>query len=1607
MRKRIWLLAFVAVLGLLVIARDALVTKAAEVYVLKKMTSQGWTFENVQREKNTLHIKKLSYQNPSSSTFVEEAHVAFHLSLIPLQIHPTVNISKLLIDITNASSSDDSMLGLLLALGDRRLDLKLSIGEGEVRGVLENPFGFSFTPGAEKREIGTLQIQDLEKKAFLSTHLRWEKDSLVSQLEIEKGSASDLITLASFMQVDALKGWSQGEGEVSASIKTKFHPKKGLEEMEGKLDLEDISFFHPEIGGHVLSKSLKGTLLFSPKGPKDKNLSFWKRVDLFLTFEDTSFGLQQKDFAFGVSDVLGEMRLTPDDDPYLKMGGKVLSNKQEIPFEVEGKGQLLEKRAFWLETKVDFFLPKKEPHLFISYAQNETGESSLQIECKEIAQEVFNILTLSFPYFHLPECSMLAGEFAGNFTGSFKQGLAKTLTLSEFKSKGLALTSANYVLKNSSEIAFSGSLEQGKLVSLEADVSKVDFDAQNKELVRSLSGKLSIASGAIVTSSLEGFYQGIWGSAQVLDSSAPDLVHIECKAPSSDLMQKIWKGSSTKDQASVTRFTADVSNLDGKAHGACLIKLISSSGVEEEIDLQLSLNKEISRKVSDLLTGFDFSSLRGFFKTDRLSSDTSSLWIKPFLGALTLEGYLSGEGEFDRKKLSVDVFGASFNLSDGSWDVSAKLGSDAQKAHITYDYKEGLWKGTIPVDLLHVQNSKLHLEAKVQNSLLFFEGDQLWTDHLEADAFGSKLLGTLLINKSGVHLASKSFEGDLLTLTPVVARYYPQVSSLGLKGTFSVDDHSCVLEGKKQGDLWVWDWKASIGLKDLACNFGKVGKIHQGRVRLEANSLGDFKCRDIQGYYALGKSGCPFALSDIGWSSSSGAGIDFSLLAKDPKREWAYVQGKVEKQKGGVVVSLSPHCHLLGLVMDIAPFMITEKYAVSPLKVSSSIKLEQLPSYFTMWKEMGISIPQMSFLEGYLGTVGLQAVYDLQKSAWKASLKSSEIATSQNVIGKASCLLTGDAKQIKIESCEIGSASIAGSLDFQGSEWVIPSLSVEWDEGRCQIKGKYYPLSSKLIIPTFSASFASKELGTTQVQGVFEGTYLGESSSFQGKGSSRVLASLPASIGIGVESTKDIPFVFDSKRGMQIEKSQWELTSLKGNKQRLGKFATKTLTYVTAEKRVTLQGGALTLSKDSYKLLQTTSAFADILKDIQIDQEIDLQGEVDIAPKHRKMTATLNNGKYKIKGMPFELKQTKLQLDQDDFYMSCQTKCQDEPLLLNLQMKLGALPTACLLIKDHPEQKGMAIGLKKSLKDGWFCDGIQGSCKGISLQVQKTGSSYDVQMTADLTQVPALLPKPWAASMKKWSLGPGYSFKGSLALNPKQPFQIQSLKGDLLGNNFEFLGKTFSSLSAKVDFSANKGRIHSVKLEDDLANLSIKTIDLAFNPEIKSWDISAPLIYVKDFAPALFIKGRKERGVEIKNLGIYDLKGVLSKVESFEAKGALFFSSFEKKEFSFWDAPLNLMKDWGLDPGILTPVTGEADFVLRHGCFYFTALRNVYSDGQRSQFYLAEGSDASYLALDGSWHVDLSMKQNVVWKVTEDLVLSIRGTVDKPKYSFKSSKKSR
>jgi hypothetical protein len=95
-----------------------------------------------------------------------------------------------------------------------------------------------------------------------------------------------------------------------------------------------------------------------------------------------------------------------------------------------------------------------------------------------------------------------------------------------------------------------------------------------------------------------------------------------------------------------------------------------------------------------------------------------------------------------------------------------------------------------------------------------------------------------------------------------------------------------------------------------------------------------------------------------------------------------------------------------------------------------------------------------------------------------------------------------------------------------------------------------------------------------------------------------------------------------------------------------------------------------------------------------------------------------------------------------------------------------------------------------------------------------------------------------------------------------------------------------------------------------------------------------------------------------------------------------------------------LLKDLGLDPGLLTPVSGELSCELFDGKWRITELKNTYSEERRSQFYL-HPEEESYMDMDGNLHVNIKVKQETTLKIAEPFTFIVRGNVEKPRYFLK------
>jgi hypothetical protein len=254
--------------------------------------------------------------------------------------------------------------------------------------------------------------------------------------------------------------------------------------------------------------------------------------------------------------------------------------------------------------------------------------------------------------------------------------------------------------------------------------------------------------------------------------------------------------------------------------------------------------------------------------------------------------------------------------------------------------------------------------------------------------------------------------------------------------------------------------------------------------------------------------------------------------------------------------------------------------------------------------------------------------------------------------------------------------------------------------------------------------------------------------------------------------------------------------------------------------------------------------------------------------------------------------------------------------------------------------------------------------------------------------------------MQSFKLGKGYHWKGDLTLGQESERGF-SLTGLIKGHDFEAFGYHFNSLSGHLQVDPQHVFITDIKIDDEAGRIGIKKIEL--NKE-EEWTLKIPQVSVAELQPSLM---RKVDGEEqplkpftIKNFTLTDITARLGDKSSLEGSGHLTFTNQSKKQASLLDIPLEMIKKIGLDPGLLTPVHGELQMELRGDKFYLVALENSFSDGERAEFYLSPEHDLSFIDLEGKVNINLKMRQDVMLKITEPFTLTIRGTLEKPRYGL-------
>jgi hypothetical protein len=372
-------------------------------------------------------------------------------------------------------------------------------------------------------------------------------------------------------------------------------------------------------------------------------------------------------------------------------------------------------------------------------------------------------------------------------------------------------------------------------------------------------------------------------------------------------------------------------------------------------------------------------------------------------------------------------------------------------------------------------------------------------------------------------------------------------------------------------------------------------------------------------------------------------------------------------------------------------------------------------------------------------------------------------------------------------------------------------------------------------------------------------------------------------------------------------------------------------------------------------------------------------------------------------GKNWGLKNVFLKGKQDKWALSCKTISGDQPLFLQLHIDRDEEQLLGMVkVQEHPKAPGLTLLFRKPGSGDLVYESIQGSLLGIETQFAKDGKQrLSGSLSFNPQQLSPLFSKEMRGVLKGFSLGKGYSIAGTILLGESPQFT-----GELKGKQCVLMGCEFQNLHADLKITPTQVHLQQFSIHDTAGSIVVKQILMQKKGE--RWNLSVPHVQIRELKPSVLQQrvnpDKPLKPFTIKNLTFADIRGIFGDLSSFSGKGQLSFTNAVKKESSnIFEISLDLIKDLGLDLSLLSPVSGEMNIHLAGDKFYIEELRNTYSEGQRSEFYLASG-EPSYIDVKGNVHLDLKMKQDVVLKIGESFILNIRGTLDKLRYGLAPSK---
>jgi hypothetical protein len=901
-----------------------------------------------------------------------------------------------------------------------------------------------------------------------------------------------------------------------------------------------------------------------------------------------------------------------------------------------------------------------------------------------------------------------------------------------------------------------------------------------------------------------------------------------------------------------------------------------------------------------------------------------------------------------------------------------------------------------------MQTERIAFECTVFGKTIFIEGEARLVDSL------------VMLHAVQGRLGATMFAGDWsfsiekgIPFSFMAERIGGDLSDwIGVdEGQWECSPRQFTLNGRLLEDPSHWRWTANA----------KVSRARWGCLQDMAAEVnfdsqeGLIECAHLRGNLAIGPA--LFALRGVELRKEQGQWL-FDVRVEHGIWDWGRLAGQARLDENRLIIAMDPKSHLLNEPLQIANCCFA----------SNSIESLQL-KWEVRWKQIYAAVPLLAEIDSRFRAVAqaplegsMRVEVDIDPGRQSIlQIDGIDVRYKQQALPLSVCV--GKSKEeICVKKLAIGPLALTCSLETTGNHWQIKD-------------GHLHCNQSEIVWGGVIHSPTCCELNISQVK-IDLGEILGCPAplTVTGKGLGQIRIDTGAELfeadwELNEAAIKSRCLCFDAQRSFHLHFSSQSGLSLSGidvqirenngrlwGSSRIGRIEFDSSSRCWFFRHVHLSMPAASLVALSEQVGHD-HPMGLLMRGVDNSHGLELTVDLDCAADGSSVELSVRDGFIPFLGAMRHLQNIHCSWSDTRFVVALSALHNDHWFKIGTTMQWGPSFEGRVVLEDDAAMEpstALSIDWKARPGEGLIIQSIDGSFCGIeaSFHAQQAGvlvGSARLRFDA----LADILPSRLARVFRSLRMGKGYELKGHLLYNGQT--MSASFKGLLSGKQCELLGFQIRTLLTQVEMDSRRVHLFELKASDPAGIAKIDDLLIARDESLQ-WNISVPDLTLLEFRPSLLQKTGCEPPqvgpLVVRELKLLELRGNLDERDSLTAHGSLHFVNSFKRERTILDLPSDFLgRIIGLDLELLIPVRGQFRFQLKGGRFWLSDLKDAYSEGKRSKFFLVNEGFSPTIDLDGNIHIFVTMKQYVLFKITENFLLTIDGSIESPFFHMQKKSK--